>query len=99
MGEAYGGGLLGRAEQFFDAIPGGMRGPQAPVVRAVVGGGIGYALVTATSGVNRMMYYEDGTPKPWAFSQEGVNAGPENAALVPYWAVPAAFAFVSGVLI
>ena len=99
MGEAYGGGILGRAEQFFDAIPGGMRGPQAPIVRTLVGAGIGYALVTATSSFNPYMYYSDGTPKPWAFSQEGVNAGPEHSALLPYWSVPALFGFVSGVMI
>lgn len=99
MGEAYGGGILGRAEQFFDAVPGGMRGPQAPVVRMAVGGLIGYGLVTASAPYNSMMYFSDGTPKPWRFSQEGANAGGENSAIVPYWAVPLGLGVASGLLI
>jgi hypothetical protein len=99
MGEAYGGGLLGRAEQFFDAVPGGMRGPQAPLVRMAVGGLIGYGLVTVTASYNPLMYFSDGTPKPWRFSQEGANAGAENSALVPYWAVPLTTSVVSGLFI
>lgn len=99
MGEAYGGGILGRAEQFFDAVPGGMRGPQAPVVRMGIGALVGYGLVTATSGFNPLMYYGDGTPKPWALSQEGVNAGPENAALFPYWSVPLILGVAAGTLV
>jgi hypothetical protein len=99
MGEAYGGGLLGRAEQFFDAVPGAMRGPQAPVVRMAIGGLVGYALVTATAPLNTYMYYEDGTPKPFVFSQEGANSGPENSVLFPYWTVPAALGFVCGTFV
>ena len=99
MAEAYGGGLLGRAEQFFDAIPGGMRGPQAPVVRMVVGAIAGYALVTATAPLNSYMYYEDGTPKPASWSQEGINSGPENSVFFPYWTVPAALGVACGTLV
>jgi hypothetical protein len=93
MGEAYGGGILGRAEQFFDAIPGGMRGPQAPIVRFLVGAGIGYAATIATSGVNPVMFHEDGTPKPWLYSADG-QAAPENATRFHYLFVPLATGFV-----
>jgi hypothetical protein len=65
----------------------------------VVGGLIGYGVVTVTAPFNSMMYFSDGTPKPWAFSQEGVNAGRENSALIPYWAVPLSTAVVSGLFI
>lgn len=99
MGEAYGGGILGRAEQFFDAVPGGMRGPQAPLVRMAVGGLIGYGVVTLSAPYNPVMYFSDGTMKPWRFSQEGVNAGPDNSALFPAWGVPLTTAIVSGLFI
>lgn len=64
MGEAYGGGVLGRLEQFYDAIPGGMRGPQAPIVRMVVTGGITYGALLATAPINSLMFDEDGSEKP-----------------------------------
>lgn len=81
MGEAYGGGVLGRIEQFFDAIPGGMRGPQAPIVRGVVTGGIVYGALLASAPINSYMFFDSGEAKPFAYSQEGINAGPENSAV------------------
>lgn len=98
MAEAYGGGILGRAEQFFDAIPGGMRGPQAPLVRFAVGAGIGYALVTATSGINPIMYHEDGTPKAWLYSADG-QAAPENATRFHYLTVPVLAGFICSTVV
>lgn len=99
MAEAYGGGLIGRFEQLFDAIPGGMRGPQAPLVRMAVGGALGYAAVMASAPINSIMFYEDGTPKPWSLSQEGVNAGPSNSTVAPYWSVPLILGVAAGTLI
>lgn len=82
MAEAYGGGIIGRLEQFYDAIPGGMRGPQSYAVRGLFTAGIVYGALHATAPFNSAMFYESGEAKPWRFSQEGVNAGPENSALV-----------------
>jgi hypothetical protein len=63
MGEAYGGGVLGHLEQFFDAIPGGMRGPQAPLVRGAVTAGIVYGLELASAPINTLQFHENGDMK------------------------------------
>jgi hypothetical protein len=99
MAEAYGGGIMGRFEQFFDAIPGGMRGSQAPIVRMAIGGALGYAAVMATAPMNSAMFFDDGTPKPWSLSQEGVNAGKAASTPVPYWLVPVVLGVAAGTII
>jgi len=63
MGEAYGGGLLGRLEQFYDAIPGGMRGPQAPIVRGVVTAALVYGVQLASAPINTLQFHENGEMK------------------------------------
>jgi hypothetical protein len=63
MGEAYGGGLLGRLEQFYDAIPGGMRGQQAPLVRAGVTAALAYGVQLASAPVNKLQFHENGEMK------------------------------------
>lgn len=92
MAEAYGGGIIGRFEQLFDAVPGGMRGPQSYAVRGFLTAALTYGALHATAPINSLMFYESGEAKPWRFSQEGVNAGPENSAPV----TPALAALLAG---
>jgi hypothetical protein len=99
MGEAYGGGVYGRLEQFYDAIPGGMRGPQAPFVRMAVTGGIAYGVLLATAPMNRLMFYESGEAKPWSLSQEGANVGAANSTPVPAWLAAALIGAAAGTFV
>lgn len=87
-------------EGVFDSL-GMMSGTLAPVKRAALGAGVGFVLVKAVQPSS--MYYEDGTPRPWAFSQVGANydgsGTGQHSALVPWWAVPAAGAAIGGLFI
>jgi hypothetical protein len=87
-------------ENVFDSL-GMMQGTLAPVKRAVFGAGVGYVLVKAIQPAS--MFYEDGTPRPWAWSQTGANydgsGTGQHSAVVPYWAVPAAGAAIGGLFI
>lgn len=87
--------VYGAIENAFDGL-GLMRGPMASAKRAIVGAGVGYVVVQAVR--PSLMYYDDGTPRPWSFSQMGAdydgNGTGQHSTPVPWWSVPLGTAFV-----
>jgi hypothetical protein len=89
--------VWGAVENVMDSM-GLMSGTLAPAKRAVVGAGLGYMAVMAVRPSS--MFYDDGQPRPWSYSQtgsdyDGSGTGAHSTA-VPYWSVPLAGAFLLG---
>lgn len=84
-------------EQIEDALDsvGLMQGPLAPLKRTLVGGAIGYFVVTTAQPA--FAYTKDGEPKEWAITSK--NETPGATTMVPWWMAAAVPAFVMGVLI
>lgn len=68
-----------------------MRGENAPLLRAAVGGLVGGVIVQY---FQPYAMYEAGAPRPWSLISKDPKATP-----LPWFAVPAFGAFVMGVLI
>lgn len=77
-------------EQGLDSI-GLMRGPNAPALRAALGGLVGGYVVQT---VQPQSMYINGQPRPWA-----LWSSDPNATILPWFALPVFGAFVLGVLI
>lgn len=93
--EAKGGGALSGPERVFDALGMGS-GPYAPALRmatgAAAGGLVAYAIKPDWA------FTASGEPRPWSFTQEGAD-NPAEATSVPWWVMPAAGAFVCGMIV
>jgi len=87
--------ILDPAENFFDAL--GMMGPSeaAPLKRAAVGAGLGYALAYGIK--PQFAFDKDGKPLPWKVTAKGADQ--DNATWFPAWAIVALPAFVFGAMI
>jgi hypothetical protein len=83
------------AEGVMDSM-GMMRGNLAIAKRALFGAGVGYLAVQAVR--PSAMYYDNGEPRPWSFSQTGSNydgsGTGQHSATVPWWSVPLGTAIV-----
>lgn len=84
-------------EQIEDALDsvGLMQGDLAPLKRTLVGGAIGYFVVTTMQPT--WAYTKDGKPKEWAITS--TSEVPDATTMVPWWMAAAVPAFVMGVLI
>lgn len=86
--------ILDPAEEFFDAL--GLMGPSeaAPLMRAAVGAGLGYAIAyTFQPG----FAFADGKPLPWKVTADAADQ--DKATWFPAWAIVALPAFVFGAMI
>lgn len=86
--------ILDPAENFFDAI-GMMQGESAPLKRAAVGAGLGYALAYGIK--PQFAFDKDGKALPWKVTAKGADQ--DNATWFPAWAIVALPAFVFGAMI
>ena len=86
--------VLDPAENFFDAI--GLMGPSeaAPLMRAAVGAGLGYAIAYS---FQPGFAFKNGKPRAWKVTAD--SADEADATWFPAWAVVALPAFVFGALI
>lgn len=93
-------GAYGAVENVLDSM-GMMRGDLAPAKRALFGAGVGYLVVETFR--PSIMYYDDGTARPWSFSTAGSTAdnhtGQQHSTPIPWWTGPAVGAFVFGQMI
>lgn len=85
--------ILDPAENFFDAI-GCMQGPSAPLKRAAIGAGLGYALAY---GLKPGFAFTNGEARPWKVTATGDEAA--DATWFPAWAIAVLPAFVFGAMI
>ena len=84
--------VIAPIESGLDAL-GLMRGPTAPLMRAVIGGGIGAAI---SYGLRpQISFRADGSPRPWSITDPDAP----DATLIPHWAPAAAGAVFLGILI
>lgn len=92
--------VWGAVENVMDSM-GLMQGSLAPVKRAAVFGGLGYLGVMAIRPDS--MFYENGEPRPWKYSQmgsdfDGSGTG-SHSTVFPYWGVPLVTAAIGGLVI
>ncbi len=84
--------VLSPIEGALDAV-GLMRGPTAPLMRAVVGAGIGAGI---SYGLRpEISFRADGSPRPWVVT----DSGAPDATLIPHWMPSFAGAVFLGILI
>jgi len=87
--------IVGGAERFFDGL-GLMTGEYAIPKRMVVGGLLGAFVVTY---FKPELMFENGQPRPWNMVSDAKTPNAPNPTSLPWWTVPAAGAFIGGVLI
>jgi hypothetical protein len=85
--------ILEPAENFFDSI-GCMQGPSAPLKRAAIGAGLGYAIAY---GLKPNFAFKNGEARPWKVTASGDDAA--DATWFPAWAIAVFPAFVFGAMI
>lgn len=94
-GDALSATIIAPIEDALDSV-GMMQGDLAPMKRAVVGGAIGYGVITMWK--PSWAYDQDtGTPYPWTVTNKDVDR--HQTTMMPYWLAALIPAFVLGVLI
>ncbi len=87
--------VYGAVEGVMDSM-GMMRGSSAYAKRAAFGAVVGYAVVETVR--PSIMYYDDGTARPWSFSSFGAtvdnNTKQQHSTWLPWWSGPLAGAVV-----
>ncbi len=87
--------VYGAVEGVMDSM-GMMRGDMAYPKRALFGAAVGYAAVETFR--PSIMYYDDGTARPWSFSTFGQtmdnNTKQQHSTYVPWWFGPLGGAIV-----
>jgi len=87
--------VYGAVENVMDSM-GMMRGDMAYPKRALFGAAVGYAAVETFR--PSIMYYDDGTARPWSFSAMGATidnqSKQQHSTWLPWWSGPLAGAVV-----
>lgn len=91
--EAINNAILDPVEEIFDSV-GLMQGEMAPLLRAGVGAGLGWAL---TYGLQPQFMFKDGKPRPWAVTAKVEDV--KDSTYFPAWLGISLPAFVFGALV
>lgn len=83
-------GAIAAVEGVMDSMGMMSGGPEAYLKRAAFGAALGTGVVFAIRPSS--MFYDDGTPRPFSFSQTGANydgsGTGQHSTSIPWWSVP-----------